>query len=509
MTGTRQPIVQLTKITKRFPAVVANDGVDLEVFPGEVHGLLGENGAGKSTLVKILYGFYRADSGEILLDGQPVSIRSPRDARRLGIGMVFQGFTLLPALTVAENVALFMTEVPGVITPRRLSRAIADASRRFHLELDPDAPVWQLSVGQQQRVELLKLLLSRARVLVFDEPTKVLVPHEVEALFATFAKLRDAGYALIFITHKLREVRECADRITVMRQGRVVDTVSAAGVSEEQLVGMMFGEHLTEVDRRRGGPPPGDPVLELQNVSTRPVGTAPALQDVNLSVRAGEIVGVAGVSGNGQRELGDVILGLIHITQGRKRFLGQDVTGWSTGRLVRAGLAFIPEDPLAMAVVPWFSTLENLALADPRRFSRWGGWAMDWERIRRFLHDAFGGLGIHPLPERARAGVLSGGNLQRLVLARELGRPYHLAVGLYPTRGLDVRSANAVRQAFLVARDHGKGVLLISEDLNELFAVCDRVVVMFRGRIVGEFVPEEASLVEVGRAMTGVGVSDA
>ncbi|MCR4391862.1 MAG: ABC transporter ATP-binding protein [Candidatus Acetothermia bacterium] len=505
----RRPVVRLSQITKRFPGVVANDGVSLEVYPGEVHGLLGENGAGKSTLVKILYGFYRADSGSVFLDEQPVSIRSPRDARRLGIGMVFQGFTLLPALTVAENVALFMTRVPAVLPPRRLRRAVVEASRRYHLELDPDVPVWQLSVGQQQRVELLKLLLSQARVLVFDEPTKVLVPHEVEALFRTFASLREGGYALIFITHKLREARACADRITVMRRGRVVDTVPAADVTEEGLVNLMFGERLADVTRRGGGPPPGEAILELRGVSTWPVGMAPALDGVNLSVRAGEIVGVAGVSGNGQRELGDAILGLVRITHGRKLFLGRDVTGWPTGRLVRRGLAFIPEDPLAMAVVPWFSTLENLVLMDPRQFSRWGGLSLDWSRARGFLQEGFSRLGIDPLPDRARAANLSGGNLQRLVLARELGRSFHLVVGLYPTRGLDVRSANAVRQAFLAAKDQGKGVLLISEDLSELFTVCDRVVVMFRGRIVGEFSPEEASLVEVGRAMTGAGVAHA
>lgn len=499
-----QPAIRLVEITKRFPGVVANDRVSLDVYPGEIHGLLGENGAGKSTLVKILYGFYRADSGTIVVRGQPSAIRSPRDARRLGIGLVFQGFTLVPALTVAENVALFMSKLPPVLRPRNLQRAIAEASHRHGLDLDPHVPVWQLSVGQQQRVELLKLLLAQARVLVFDEPTKVLVPHEVETLFGIFARLRADGYALLFITHKLREVRSSADRITVMRGGRVVGTVFPAEATEDRLIGMMFGEQISEVGRRSGGEP-GAPILELRRLGTRPVGTAPGLSRIDLVVREGEIVGVAGVSGNGQRELGDAILGLTRISQGRKVFCGQDATRWPPGKVIARGLAFIPEDPLAMAVVPWFSTLENLALRDPRQFSRAGGWLLDWKSVRAALAEGFSRLGLASLPEWARASALSGGNLQRLVLARELHRPYRLVVALYPTRGLDVRSANAVRQALLLARDEGRGVLLISEDLSELFALCDRIVVMLRGRIVGEFRPEETTPAEVGRVMTGGG----
>ncbi|MCS7216771.1 MAG: ABC transporter ATP-binding protein [Candidatus Bipolaricaulota bacterium] len=502
------PVLRLVEITKRFPHVVANDRVSLELLPGEIHALLGENGAGKSTLVKIAYGFYQADSGEIYVHGKKVDISSPRDARRLGIGLVFQGFTLIPALTVAENVALFLAELPWVVRPRDLHRALREASRRYGLELDPATPVWQLSVGEQQRVELLKLLLANARILIFDEPTKVLVPHEVENLFRVFQGLREDGYSLIFITHKLREALTCADRITVMRQGRVVGTVRPGETSEEALLHMMFGERLGEVVRAAGREP-GEPILELRGVCTKPVGTAPGLADVDLVVRAGEIVGVAGVSGNGQRELGDAILGLLRITRGKKLFLGEDATRWPPRRLIQKGVAFVPEDPLAMAVVPWFSVLENLGLLDPRRFSRLGGLGLDWAGVRAHLQAGFARLGLNPLPEQARAATLSGGNLQRLVLVRELSRPYHLVVGLYPTRGLDVRSANAVRQALLAAREEGKGVLLISEDLNELFSLSDRIVVMLRGRLVGEFRPEAANLTEVGRCMTGAGVGHA
>lgn len=499
------PVLRLVGITKRFPGVLANDRVNFELLPGEVHALLGENGAGKSTLVKIAYGFYQADSGEIFVHGKRAEIRSPRDARKLGIGLVFQGFSLIPAMTVAENVALFLAKIPWLLRPRDLQRALREASQRYGLDLDPAAPVWQLSVGEQQKVELLKLLLADARILIFDEPTKVLVPHEVENLFRVFEGLRADGYSLVFITHKLREALTCAGRITVMRQGRVAGVVHKEEASEELLVRLMFGEMLPEVVRESPASP-GEPVLELRGVWTKPVGTSPGLRSVDLVVRAGEIVGVAGVSGNGQRELGDAILGLTRITKGQKFFLNQDVTRWSAQRVIRAGVAFIPEDPLSMATVPWFSVLENLALLDPRRFASLGGLHVDWGKVREVLGRGFARLGLDPLPERARAATLSGGNLQRLVLARELQRDCHLIVALYPTRGLDVRSANAVRKALLETRAQGKGVLLISEDLGELFTLSDRLVVMLRGQIVGEFRPEETTLEEVGRVMTDLGV---
>jgi len=501
----KSPVLRAEGITKRFPGVVANNRVNFDVQAGEIHALLGENGAGKSTLVKILYGFYQPDSGTISLDGRPTPIRSPREARGHGIGLVFQGFTLIPALTVAENVALFLSKLDWYISPKKLAAQIQEASRRYGLELEPKTPVWQLSVGQQQRVELLKLLLTRARVLIFDEPSKVLAPHEVDTLFGIFRDLRNDGYSLVFITHKLREALSCADRITVLRQGQVAGSLNAQDASEEKLVELMFGEPLKEVAGRERGSKFGKPILELVDICTRAVGTTPALRQVSLTVHGGEIVGVAGVSGNGQRELGDVILGLIKPITGKKVFLSQEATAWPPARMIGQGVAFVPEDPLAMAVVPWFSVLENVALLSPKGFSLYGGLGMAWDKARALARAGFERLGLNPLPERARAASLSGGNVQRLVLVRELSRGYKLVVGLYPTRGLDVRSANAVRQAFLQARAAGKGVLLISEDLSELFALSDRIVVMLRGQIVGEVRPDQTSLTEVGRMMVGAG----
>ena len=306
------PLLAIKGITKSFPGVMANDHVDLEIYSGEVHGLLGENGAGKSTLMKILYGFYRADSGEIRLNEQPVQIRSPHDARRFRIGMVFQDFILIPALSVAENIALFSPNLPAILDAALMVERIDELSQRYGLQVDPTAPVWRLSIGERQKVEILKLLLADAQILILDEPTRSLAPHEVEGLFRVFANLRRDGYAVVFITHKLPEVLACADRITVMRRGRVAGTLAGSEATESGLVSLMFGGGGIE-SPHRGGETPREgvqPLLELRQVSTRAQGQATGLQEVNLTVLPGEIVGVAGVSGNGQRELGDVILGL-------------------------------------------------------------------------------------------------------------------------------------------------------------------------------------------------------
>jgi ABC-type uncharacterized transport system ATPase subunit len=507
-------LIEAHGIVKRYPNVLANDRVDFELRGGEVHALLGENGAGKSTLSRILYGFTRPDAGEILVGGRRVDLRSPHDARALGIGMVFQNFTLIPALSVVENIALFLTNLPPVVRRGDIARRIRSQAGRFGLSVNPSALVRQLAVGEQQKVEILKLLLADARVLILDEPTKVLAPHEVEELFRVFEILKAEGYAILFITHKLREVLASADRITVMRQGRIAGTRARGEASEAALVSLMFGEHTDQTQSSgtagtRGGARvasrAGKTLLELRGACTRAAGSDTTLRDIDLVVREGEIVGVAGVSGNGQKELGDLILGLRSPSRGAKLLRGEDASGWSIGRVRMSGVAFVPEDPLSMAAVPGMSVRENLSLGTGRRYAR--GIAVDWRRLESDMAGSFRRLGF-PLPALdTPIRSLSGGNLQRAVIAREMAHDPQLIIALYPTRGLDVMSAVAVRRLLGEVRNSGNGILLISEDLEELFEMSDRLFVMFGGANAGEFARGEWSADLVGHLMTGSGSS--
>jgi simple sugar transport system ATP-binding protein len=497
------PMIALRGISKSFPGVLANDRIDLDIYNSEIHALLGENGAGKSTLMKILFGFYRADAGEIQLNGKPISIHSPRDARTARIGMVFQDLNLIPAFTVAENIALFLPDLKAVLNPQEIERRINEVSKQYGLEVNPRALVSQLSIGEQQKVEILKLLLSDARLLILDEPTRVLAPHEVKALFGVLDNLRKDGYAIVLITHKMKEVLECADRITVLRGGRVAGSLLRADATEEKLVTLMFEKELSglkiaEFKRDETS----TPVLELRGVETHAEGAGTSLKGIDLRIRSGEIVGVAGVSGNGQKELCDVVLGMETSIRGEKYLFGQNLTNHPVRTMRKNGVSFIPENPLAMASVPFMTVLENMALTQTWRYARRGGFAMDWSSVKADIQQTAQRLEF-PVNFYTIAKSLSGGNLQRMVILREMTHDPHLIIASYLTRGLDVQSAIAARQALIQARESGAGVLLISEDLEELFTLSDRLLVLYSGRIVGEFKPSETDIYEVGHLMTG------
>src|SRR3989475_6965718 len=377
-----EPLVALRGIAKSFPGVLANDRVDFDVYPGEVHALLGENGAGKHNVVKLLYGLQQADAGTIQFGGRVIQIRSHHDARRLGTGMVFQQFTLIPALTVVENVALFLPHLPAVLSRGVIAKRIEEESAGYGLAVDPWARVWRLSIGEQQKVEILKLLLARSRVLIFDEPTRVLVPHEIDGLFRVLANLREHEYSIVFITHKLPEVLVCADRITVLRRGVVAGTLMRAEATEPGVVGLMFGAALPEYDLRRREPiaESRGPLLELQQVDTG--GDGGSLHGVTVTIAPGDVIGVAGVAGNRQHELGGVILGLTPCIRGRKIIAGQDATRWPVDRIRRSGVAVIPQDPLRMMIGPRLSARENMALGGTRKVARRAGLTVEWGAAR-------------------------------------------------------------------------------------------------------------------------------
>jgi len=497
------PVLELRGITKRFPGVLANDAVDLDLKRGEIHALLGENGAGKSTLMNILYGLYRADSGEILLNGRHISFSSAKDAIEAGIGMVHQHFMLIPVMTVAENVVLGTEPVRGgvFLDERGAEARVRELSQRFGLAVDPESRVEKITVGQQQRVEILKALYRRADILILDEPTAVLTPQEATDLFGILRALTQEGMSVIFISHKLNEVLEIADRITVLRRGKVVETVPSAGATQDSLARAMVGRDvLLRVEK----PPtsPGKALLAVEDLHAVDDRGLETLHGVSFEVRAGEIVGIAGIDGNGQTELVEALVGLRRPTSGRVMVEGEEVTGHGPRHMIDAGVGHIPEDRHKLGLVLDFSLAENLSLHDYRKppESRFG-----WLRPRRILARArklIGEFDIRGGVAQTRAAALSGGNQQKVVIAREIAASPRALVAAQPTRGLDVGAIEYVHRRLVEERDASKAVLLVSLELDEIRSLSDRILAIYEGEIVGQY-PPTASEEELGLAMTG------
>jgi simple sugar transport system ATP-binding protein len=502
--------LELRGITKRFGSLVANDHIDLRVAPGEIRALLGENGAGKTTLMNVLYGLVQPDEGEILVDGKPVTIHSPKDAINAKIGMVHQHFMLVPVFTVAENVMLGVepTRGFGLLDRRRAARRVRELSERYGLQVNPDALVEDLPVGVQQRVEIIKALLRDASVLILDEPTAVLTPGETEDLFRVMRELRTGGRSIVFISHKLKEVQAIADQITVIRRGKVVGERSPA-TSDAELAALMVGRAV-ELRVTKRPARPGDVVLDVSGLTVAG-GIVPgeagagknALDSVSFQVRAGEILGIAGVQGNGQTELCEALMGL-RPASGTVRLDARDISHASPHDRLRAGISYIPEDRREDGIVADFSVADNLILDVYDREPYASGLAMNLSAIRDSAHKLITEFDVRTSSIDTHVGTLSGGNQQKVILAREVGRKIRLLLASQPTRGLDVGSIEFVHSRIVAERDQGTAVIIVSSELDEIYALADRIAVMYEGKITG-FRPPTVPVEELGLLMAGVG----
>ncbi len=502
------PLLEMRGITKFFPGVVANDRVDFDVLAGEVHTLFGENGAGKTTLMRVLYGLYRPDGGEIRFKGEPVAITSPAQAIHLGIGMIHQHFTLVNTLTVAENVALGLKSSRGPLTDLNVvSARLEELGETYGLKVAPRAFVWQLSVGERQRVEILKALYHDVALLILDEPTAVLTPNEVEDLFRVLRQLAEGGRGLVFISHKVAEVLELSDRITVLRAGQRVGSLPGHEASRDELIEMMVGHRLSEelaIPSRASG----RPRLVLKGLRVRGDRGDESVRGVDLEVCEGEIVGIAGVSGNGQRDLAEAVAGIRAPIAGSILLDDREVAGARPGRVRAAGLAYVPEERMRDGVISDFSVADNLILVEnrSRAYSRFG--FLRRKAIRRHCEQLTDDFAVKTPDVDTPARNLSGGNIQKLILARELsGHPNVLLVA-QPTRGIDVGSAQYIHERLVEQRNSGTAVLVISEDLDEVMTISDRIVVMYEGRIIGSVDPHTSTREAIGLLMAGI-ASDA
>lgn len=508
----KEVVLEAKGITKKFPGVLANDNVDFDLHKGEIHALLGENGAGKSTLMNVLYGLYKADAGEVRVGGNIMELHSPKDAIHHGIGMVHQHFMLIPVFTVTENIMLGAetdhraapNENPLVKLDRReVAQKVRNLSHQYGLDVDPDAIVGDLPVGIQQRVEIVKALYRKANILILDEPTAVLTPQEAEELFEIMHELTSQGVSIIFITHKLKEVLKVADRITVMRAGRVVGTALPKESTEQSLAEMMVGREVI-LTVQKGPAKPAEEVLRVTDLHVKDMRGLESVRGVSFVVRAGEVLGVAGVQGNGQTELAEALTGLRPIESGHFALSGKDLTGKPPRVITETGLANIPEDRQRHGLVLSYTVADNMILCDyyQPRFSK--GVVIQQNQVDANAQKLIQEYDVRTPSAFVSAGKLSGGNQQKVIVARELSRPVKLVIASQPTRGLDVGSIEYIHKEIIIMRDRGVGVLLISAELDEIMSLSDRIVVMYRGQIVAEVDRKDATREQLGLWMAGV-----
>jgi len=497
---------EMRGIVKRFPGVLANDHVNFSCQVGSVHALLGENGAGKSTLMNVLAGLYHPEGGEIFVGGKRMSFRSPQDAIANGIGMIHQHFMLVPSHSVAENIVLGLKQPRFFLNLSRVEEQVAALGEQYSMRVNPRAKIWELSVGEQQRVEVLKMLFRGAKVLLMDEPTAVLTPQEVESLFRTLRDMTAHGHTIVFISHKLDEVVEIADHVTVMRNGKVTAAgVPSQGITKPQLAKLMVGRDVLFLVQKKKMKP-GDVVLSVDDLCADNDRGLPALRNLSLQVHAGEILGVAGVAGNGQRELAEVLSGLRKPTSGTIIFSNKPLDGHTNWSEIGQRMAHIPEDRAAVGSVPGLGVAENLILKRYNHAPISKGWSINSEAVRENGTRLVKLYNISTPTIDTPVRMLSGGNLQKVILARETSGQPSLMIAVHPTRGLDVGAIEGIHQLLLELRDQGAAILLISEELDELFSLGDRIAVMYEGKIVGEMPPERTNLNAIGLMMAGTKV---
>ncbi len=497
------PILEMKGITKRFPNVVANDRVDLELYPGEVLALLGENGAGKSSLMNVVAGLYRADEGEIFIRGKRVEINSPRDSMNLGVGMVHQNFMLVDTMTVAENIILGLPDIPFRVDMEKVNERIRELSEKYNLQVDPESYIWQLSVGEQQRVEILKLIYRGAEILILDEPTAVLTPQESKELNRVLQQMTSEGKSAVFITHKMEEVMAFSNWVRVLNKGRLVTVKETQKTNPKELAQLMVGRdvlfRLAKKERQ-----PGDVILDLKDVQALDDKGLPALQSISLQIRAGEIMGVAGVAGNGQKQLVEVLTGLRKITGGQIRIFGEEMANKNPLEIINCGVSHIPADRIARGVAGDMSVAGNLAMKCYRKPPLVKRGILHPRRIIDLAKRMIDMFRIDTPTPQTHAKFLSGGNIQKIILAREIDACGGVLIAAYPSRGLDVGATEYIRSQMIEQSECGTAILLISEDLEELMTVADKIMVLYEGRIMDILASSEANTEQIGLLMAGV-----